>query len=249
MGSGGQNQGEFAGLRDDPGAELRVGTAEKRAARGADLDATRSRVLVSGTDAVTDAELLALWLGLPDRESATALCRQQGGAETLLRAPAGTLLATPGLGRIRASRLLAAVALVERASEAALRAGPELSSSREVRRFLRLKLAHQPREIFACLFLDNRHRLIRFEALFHGTVDRASVHPREVLRRALELNAAAVILAHNHPSGVAEPSASDLALTRDLADLLRRVDVRVLDHLVVGQGSEVSFAERGFLDP
>jgi DNA repair protein RadC len=116
-----------------------------------------------------------------------------------------------------------------------------------VRRYLRLKLAHLPREVFAALFLDNRHRLIRFEILFQGTVDRASVHPREVMRRALELNAAALIFAHNHPSGVAEPSASDLALTRDLSDLLGRIDVRVLDHLVVGRGSEVSFAERGFM--
>jgi DNA repair protein RadC len=209
----------------------------------------RSGLLAAGASAVTDDELLALWLGLPNGESAARICRQQGGLVALLQAPTGKLLGAPGLGRIRASRMLAATALVERAAEAGLRAEPELTSSRSVRRFLRLKLAHQPREVFACLFLDNRHRLIRFEPLFYGTIDRASVHPREVLRRALELNAAAVILAHNHPSGIAEPSASDLTLTEDLSDLLRRIDVRVIDHLVVGRGSEVSFAERGFLGP
>jgi DNA repair protein RadC len=108
-------------------------------------------------------------------------------------------------------------------------------------------MARSPRELFGCLFLDNRHRLIRYEVLFLGTVDRAAVHPREILRRALELNAAALILAHNHPSGVAEPSPSDLALTRDLKDLLARIDVRVLDHLVVGGDVMVSLAERGLL--
>ena len=211
------------------------------------LDDLRATLLTEGADAVSDDELLALFLGFTDVASATLLRSQHGDLRALLRAPAGKLLDLPGLGPVRTSRLIAAVAMVERSAQAGLRALPELSSSSAVRRFLRLKLAHQPREVFACLFLDNRHRLIRFESLFYGTVDRASVHPREVLRRALELNAAAVILAHNHPSGVAEPSASDLALTQDLTDLLRRIDVRVLDHLVVGQGCEVSLAERGFI--
>jgi len=211
------------------------------------LDGLRATLLEEGPDTVSDDELLAVFLGFTDVASATLLRRQYGDLRGLLRTPAARLLDLPGLGPVRTSRLIAAVAMVERSAQASLRALPELSSSAAVRRFLRLKLAHQPREVFACLFLDNRHRLIRFEPLFFGTIDRASVHPREVLRRALELNAAAVILAHNHPSGIAEPSASDLALTQDLSDLLRRIDVRVLDHLVVGRGSEVSFAERGFL--
>jgi DNA repair protein RadC len=116
-----------------------------------------------------------------------------------------------------------------------------------VRGFLRNRLAPQTREVFACLFLDSRHRVITYETLFLGTVDRAAVHPREVMRRALELNAAALILAHNHPSGVAEPSSADIALTASLADLLSKVDVRLLDHLVVGRGREVSLAERGLM--
>jgi DNA repair protein RadC len=124
---------------------------------------------------------------------------------------------------------------------------PVFPGSAEVRGFLRARLAPVPRELFAALFLDTRHRLIRFEVLFAGTVDRAAVHPREVLRRALELNAAALILAHNHPSGIPEPSASDLLLTESLRQLLEAVDVRLLDHLVIGRGAEVSLAERGLL--
>jgi len=116
-----------------------------------------------------------------------------------------------------------------------------------VRGFLRSRLGPSRREIFACLFLDSRHRLIAFEPLFLGTVDRASVYPREVLRRSLELNAAALILAHNHPSGIAEPSSADIALTSSLRELLRQIDVALLDHLVVGSGVEVSLAERGLL--
>ncbi len=248
MGPGSRNQHAYADFRPE---ERPDGRADRRSnpATEADLEVARSRLLAAGPAAVTDDELLALWLGLADARAAIGIRQNQaeGSAVALLQAPAAGLLAVPGLGRVRVARLLAAVALIERAAESGLRAMPGLSSSAAVRRFLRLKLACQRREVFACLFLDSRHRLIRFEPLFYGTVDRASVHPREVLRRALELNAAAVILAHNHPSGVAEPSASDLALTSDLTDLLRRIDVRVLDHLVVGRGTEVSFAERGLL--
>ncbi len=214
---------------------------------GQGLSRVRARFLRLGPGRSSVDELLALWLGLPDVQSAASLRRGQGGLNALLRAPAARLLDEPGVGEARAARLQAAVALMELGALETLADRPVLTSSGAVRRFLRLKLSHLPREVFACLFLDNRHRLIRFETLFMGTVDRASVHPREVLRRALELNSAALILAHNHPSGVAEPSASDLALTRDLRDLLGRIDVRVLDHLIVGQGSEVSFAERGLL--
>ena len=243
MGPGGQNE---AGCGEFP-VECRQLGGVDAGPSGADLDMARSTLLAAGPAGVTNDELLALWLGLPDVHAAARLSQLQGSVPALLSAPAAKLLESPGLGRARVGRLLAAVALLERAAMAELRAMPSISSSSAVRRFLRLQLGHQPREVFACLFLDNRHRLIRFESLFFGTVDRAAVHPREVLRRALELNAAAVILAHNHPSGVAEPSASDLALTEDLGDLLRRIDVRVLDHLVIGRGTEVSFAERGFI--
>jgi len=115
------------------------------------------------------------------------------------------------------------------------------------RRYLTSRLRHQPHEVFACLFLDNRHRMIRYEELFHGTIDGASVHPRQVVRRALHHNAAALIFAHNHPSGVAEPSRADEQITRRLKDALGLIDVRVLDHFVIGDGQAVSFAERGLL--
>lgn len=246
-----QNGGQNPETPSDPAA-LPAGNRKaegrpQRTIRDQSLDSARANLLRCGPERTSDDELLALWLGLPDAGRAARLRRAQGGLSALLRAPAERLLAEPGLGFARIARLHAGLAVIERGALESLVGLSLLSSSSAVRRFLRLKLAHLPREVFACLFLDNRHRLIRFEELFQGTVDRASVHPREVLRRALELNAAAVILAHNHPSGVAEPSASDLALTRDLSDLLARIDVRVLDHLVIGRGSEVSFAERGLL--
>ncbi|MEM8766824.1 MAG: DNA repair protein RadC [Pseudomonadota bacterium] len=203
----------------------------------------QDRLLRRGAAALQDAELLALWLQLEDPGLAEQLLADD--AALLGRGRAG--LPVAGLTPEHTARLVAAEALMERLAGRALEAGPVLSSSAEVRRFLRFRLAGRRREIFACLFLDSRHQLLRFEELFAGTVDRASVHPREVLRRALELNAAAVIAAHNHPSGVAEPSVSDITLTEDLAALLRRIDVRLLDHLVVGRGREVSLAERGFL--
>ncbi len=205
-----------------------------------------NRLLQQGPDGLGDHELLALWLSLSDAGRAAELLDRLGALDGL---PAARLLEEPGLGRGRVARLQAAAALLERWALARLRAeAPLLSCTTSVRRFLRWKLSRLPREVFACLFLDNRHRLIRYEVLFLGTVDRASVHPREVLRRALELNAAALILAHNHPSGIAEPSASDLSLTRDLGELLKQIDVRLLDHLIVGRGAEVSFAERGLLN-
>jgi DNA repair protein RadC len=125
--------------------------------------------------------------------------------------------------------------------------GDILENPDVTRQFLSSRLRHLPYEVFACLFLDNRHRVIDFEELFRGTIDGASVHPREVVRRALHHNAAAIILAHNHPSGVAEPSRADVQLTRRLVDALTLVDIRVLDHVVVGDGSGVSFAERGLI--
>jgi len=117
----------------------------------------------------------------------------------------------------------------------------------DVKTFLKLRLAHYKSEVFSVLFLDNRHRMLAFDEMFQGTIDGASVHPREVVRRALEHNAAAVILAHNHPSGVAEPSRADTQLTRRLTDTLALIDVRVLDHIIVGAEETVSFAERGLI--
>jgi DNA repair protein RadC len=212
----------------------------------------RQRLIQRGVNSVTDAELLAICLGtgaagVPVLELSRRLLLRFGGIPGLLEAPAHRLLEEPGIGPARVALLQAIRALAERSHHQQLQQGPVLSSSAAVRGFLRSRLAPRVREVFACLFLDSRHRLIAYETLFLGTVDRASVHPREVLRRALELNAAALILAHNHPSGVAEPSSADIALTASLAKLLQQVDVRLLDHLIVGRGREVSLAERGLL--
>jgi len=122
-----------------------------------------------------------------------------------------------------------------------------LTSPETTRAYLKAQLYHHAREVFACVFLDNRHRVIRCEELFHGTIDGANVHPREVVRRALELHASAVIFAHNHPSGVTEASQADLRITQRLKDALALVDVRVLDHFIVGEGDAASLAEQGFL--
>lgn len=143
--------------------------------------------------------------------------------------------------------LQAALELARRHYAAALRAGAPLSSPADTRRFLIAQLRDRPSEVFCCLYLDNRHRLIEFEELFRGTIDGAAVHPREVLRRALEHNAAAVILAHNHPSGIAEPSRADELITLRLRDALALVDIRVLDHFIVAGPEALSLAERGLL--
>lgn len=219
--------------------------------RGGSLQ-LRERLLDGGADLLTDVELLAAVLGtgvagVPAPALAERLMVRFGGLSGLLDSAPATLLSEPGLGPARVALLKALRALVERCHLEVLEAGPVFDSSAAVRGFLRGRLACAPRELFGCLFLDSRHRLVSFEVLFSGTVDRATVHPREILRRALELNAAAVILAHNHPSGVAEPSVSDVALTERLKDLLAHIDVRLLDHLVVGRGEEVSLAERGLL--
>jgi DNA repair protein RadC len=212
----------------------------------------RERLLARGAAAVTDVELLAVYLGtgcsgLPVADLAGRLLNRFGSIWAVLEASPAALLAEPGIGPAKVAVIKAVVGLLERHQVHELTTRPVFNSSEVVRGYLRGKLARARREIFACLFLDSRHRLITYEALFQGTVDRASVYPREVLRRALELNAAAVILAHNHPSGVAEPSPSDIALTDSLRHLLSQIDVRVIDHLVVGRGAEVSFAERGLI--
>ena len=139
------------------------------------------------------------------------------------------------------------VAMARRILGHRFRRGACLASPRDTRDFLQLELSQLEQEVFCCLFLDNRHRVITFEKLFFGTIDGASVHPREVVKKALKHNAAAIILAHNHPSGIPEPSRADQRLTRRLTDALALVDIRVLDHLVIGDGEAVSFAERGLI--
>ena len=169
------------------------------------------------------------------------------GLRGLLAADLQSLQAVSGLGQVKAAQLQAVLSLARRYLDECLRRGEQLCSPRETRDYLLLNLRDRPHEVFACLFLDNRHRVIVLEEMFRGTIDSASVYPREVVKRALELNAAAVILAHNHPSGDPQPSAADRSITERIRAALQLVDIRLLDHLVVGDSECLSFAERGFL--
>lgn len=212
----------------------------------------RERLLTHGPEALSDAELLALFLG-SGRPGATAvdvareLLAGSGGLRLLLERPIRELIDLPGLGPARCALLGAALELGRRHLRSRLERGQALTRPRDAGRFLLARMRDYRQEVFACLFLDQRHRVLAFEELFRGTIDGASVHPREVVRRCLAHNAAAVILAHNHPSGVAEPSAADRAITQRLAEALGLIDVRVLDHLIVGDGEVCSLAERGLM--
>ncbi len=212
----------------------------------------REKLLRSGPAALTDTELLAIFLRTGTRgRSALQLARELldrfGGLRPLLSAPREAFCATLGLGDAKYCQLQAVVEMAQRTLREELSRNDVLTSPRQARQYLALRLQCRRREVFACLFLDNRHRVIAYEELFLGTIDGARVHPREVVRRALELDAAALILAHNHPSGVAEPSESDRQVTLRLRDALALVDVRVLDHVVVGGADTVSLAERGWI--
>lgn len=215
-------------------------------------DRPRERLLEGGHVCLQDSELLAVCLGsghpgYPVSTLATALLAQFGSLTAVIRAPAEQLLRQTGLGPAKVATLKATLGIAERLATEAVGEGPVFSSSAAVTRFLQLKLGGLQREVFTCLMLDSRHRLLRYEELFAGTIDSASVYPREILRRCLDVNAAAIILAHNHPSGVAEPSVADVALTERLRPLLAEVGVRLLDHVVVGLGQVVSMAERGLV--
>jgi DNA repair protein RadC len=212
----------------------------------------REKLLERGAATLTDAELIALLFGTGTRgadalELARTLLREHGSLRNLLSADAEKALGSRGLGPARFAALQAALELARRHYLSALRAGVALSSPSDTTRFLGAQLRDRPYEVFCCLYLDTRHRLIAFEEMFRGTLDGASVHPREVLKQALAHNAAAVILAHNHPSGVAEPSRADELITLRLRDALALVDIRVLDHLIVAGPDTVSLADRGLL--
>lgn len=212
----------------------------------------REKLLARGPAALSDAELLAIFLrtGIRGRTAvdlARSLLEAHGGLRPLLEASREQFCAQPGLGSAKYAQLQAVLEMSRRHLLQTLSRGEALTDPQATRRFLAAQLRHLPHEVFACLFLDNRNRIIRFLELFRGTIDGASVYPREVVRLALEHGAAAVIFAHNHPSGVAEPSQSDRALTTRLQEALALVDIRVLDHFVVGDGEAVSFAERGWI--
>lgn len=212
----------------------------------------RERLLALGPAALTDAELLALLLrhGTPGRDAvglARELLGSTGGLRRLVELPLPAFTALPGLGTARYAELHAALELSRRYLREGLERPGPIGGPEGAKDYLLAQFKPLQREVFACLFLDTRHQLIAFEILFYGTLDATTVHPREVVKRVLELNAAAVILAHNHPSGVAEPSHADQALTRRLSEALALIDVRVLDHIVAGDRAAVSFADRGWL--
>lgn len=212
----------------------------------------REKLLSLGPQALTEAELIALLLrhghrGASAIDLARSLLARFGSLRGLFCAPREELCRHPGIGATRWAELQAALELVRRHHLERLRHGPALTSPRAARDYLVARLRDRDHEVFCCLFLDTRHRLLCFEEIFRGTLDGASVHPREVVKQALARNAAAVILAHNHPSGVAEPSQADEVITTRLRDALALVDIRLLDHLIVGDGTCASLAERGLL--
>ncbi|MCW9055323.1 MAG: DNA repair protein RadC [Gammaproteobacteria bacterium] len=211
----------------------------------------REKLLTKGSAALSDAELLAIFLrtGIQGK-TAVDLSRDLlsgfGGLRQLLNASQLEFCAHKGLGPAKYSLLQAVLEMGRRHLFENVSRGDALTSPGETRQFLAAHLRDFAHEVFAALFLDQRHRVICYEELFSGTIDGASVHPREVVKKALSYNAAAIIFAHNHPSGVAEPSTADERITQRLKEALSLVDVRVLDHFVVGDDI-VSFAERGLL--
>ena len=215
-------------------------------------DRPREKLLRRGTDALSDAELVAIFLRTGVRgKSAVDLAREIlgrfGSLSALMTADVTVLTASAGIGAVKYAQLQAVLEMARRALRERLDRGSALSSPQAVRDYLRLKLQHRPHEVFGVVFLDAQNRVLAVEELFRGTLTQTSVYPREVVKRALAHNAAAVIFAHNHPSGIAEPSRSDEALTIALRQALALVDVKVLDHFVIGSETAMSFAERGLL--
>ena len=212
----------------------------------------REKLLARGAAALSDAELLAIFLrtgttGTSAVELARQLIRQFGGLGRLMAADLKTFSAAKGLGPAKYTQLQAVLELSRRHLGEQLIRENVFTSPDTVIRYVQSTLSGRHQEVFITLFLDSQHRLIAGEELFYGTIDGASVYPREVVKRSLHHNASAVIFAHNHPSGVAEPSRDDQSITRRLKEALGLIDVRVLDHIVVGTGCAVSMAERGLL--
>jgi DNA repair protein RadC len=212
----------------------------------------REKLLARGPAALADAELLALLLrtgfkGTGVLAFATQLLERTGGFAGLLNADADELKSIKGLGQAKRAEVLALMECARRALAQQLADAPVFDTPQTVKDYLALHLGQRPSEVFTVLFLDSRMRLLKHEDLSQGTLNHTGVYPREVMRRVLALNAAAVVLAHNHPSGVAEPSKADEYITQSLKSALALIDVRVMDHVIVGQGQVVSMMERGLL--
>lgn len=212
----------------------------------------REKLFNKGAASLSDAELLAVMLqtgtkGRTSLDIARDMLSRYGGLVGLLAADRVSLTENPGIGAAKAARFVAMKELSQRHMLEGIQSKDILTSSQATRDYLRAKFRDCESEIFSCLFLNNQHHVVKLEELFRGTIDGAAVYPREVVKRCLYHNAAAVILAHNHPSGIAEPSQADIAITNKLRIALETIDVRVLDHLVIGNSLVVSFAERGLL--
>ncbi len=217
-----------------------------------ELERPREKLLHYGPASLSDSELLAIFLrtGITGK-SAVDLARELlthfGSLTELFSADQRSFCQIPGLGVAKYVQLKATLEMAQRALETGLKRGDIMTSPQQVRQFLRLSLAHRQHEVFMGLFLDARNRIIQSEELFSGTLTETSVYAREVIKRALFHNAAAIIFAHNHPSGHAEPSQADEVLTQSLKQALAYVEVKVLDHFIVGSEGITSFAERGLL--
>ena len=212
----------------------------------------REKLLKKGPDALSDAEILSIFLRTGTKgASALDLARQLldrfSGLRQLIDTNQTEFCLTKGLGKVKFIQIQAAIELGRRYLQAGLENGETFSNPEQTREYLSMKLRSYPYEVFACLYLDNHHRLISFDKLFFGTIDSTQVHAREVIRAAIKHNAAAVIFSHNHPSGIAEPSQADIDLTQELKKALTLIDVRVLDHMIIGDKCAISFAERGIL--
>jgi len=223
-----------------------------QSAKTGDRHKPRSKLVSSGAEALTEAELLSVLFQrgpLPRQEIALSrrLLTRFGSLRKLLNASQQELAAIYGIGDARLATLKALRELATRYFEETLPMGEAIRSPADTETFLLARLRDRPHEVFCCLYLDNRHRVLLFEELFRGTIDGTSVYPREVVKQALKINAAAIILAHNHPSGVAEPSQADERITRRVKSALELVDIRLLDHLVIGDGTSTSLASRGLL--
>ena len=216
------------------------------------MERPREELLASGASSLSDVELLAVFLqtgikGKTALEVATDLLLNFGSLSSLISANYKELCSQSGVGVAKAASLAAMKELSLRQLLEGLQSRDILTSSAATRDYLRARFKSCESEVFSCLFLNNQHHVMEVEELFRGTIDGAAVYPREVVKRALYHNAAAVIFAHNHPSGIAEPSQADIAITRKLKTAMQTIEVRVLDHLVIGAGEVVSFAERGLL--
>lgn len=212
----------------------------------------REKLLDQGSASLSDAELLAIFLrtgvsGKSAVDLARHLLLQFGSLRALMEADQLTFSRQLGLGPAKFAQLQAVLEMARRHLAERLRRDSVLDSPLVVRDYLKALLRHEPHEVFGCLFLDAKNRVLAFEALFRGSIDTASVYPRQVIKRALAHNAAALILCHNHPSGIAEPSQADRVLTKRLQKALDLIDVRVLDHFIIGEGDPLSMSEYGWM--